>query len=868
MPDPLHLLRVLRARFRALLHRDAVADEIREELEFHLRMRAEGYERSGEPPDDAALHARDRVGNLTVLQDRGYDVRGGGFVETVFQDTRYAIRQFARQPGFSVVAILTLALGVGLSTALFSVIDAALLHPLPYPHPEQLAQVLIDGQMRNGHIPRLAPSLDDVRLMRVSGHSLSEIGVWRNARPSVVAGPEPERLEGEEIDEGYLGVYGVVPIVGRGIEVGDMVQGAAPVVLIGYDYWQRRYGGRRDIIGKLLPFDTGSATIVGVLPASFDPQVPFFRPLTLDPSMHAVRGAGFNVPARLRAGVSIESADRELNDLLHRQDGMSQRQTVAIDSLLEKTASRYRSTVNVLELAVALILVIACVNLAALLLARGTARLPELAIRASIGAGRWRLVRQLLTESLLLAVAGGTAGVLLARWSLAFLVANIPMSLPDNAPATVNLRVLAFALGLSLLSGVVFGLAPALRLSHTHAGAALIHGHRGGSTLTRGSRSFLIVAEVALATVLLSGAAIMIRSFGRLMAVDLGFDPAAFITFDVQTVDPSPATVSQYYPALLERIRTLPGVTAAGAIDELPLGRSSSFSRATASGVDVGVALRRMLPGYFESQGLPLEAGRLPNDTDLHGSPVVVIDSAAARRLFAGGSSIGRLITLPDHVQPLRVIGVVGDVRYFGPLVPTYPEIYELLRPADDPRTKPRRLTIVIRPSGSARALASELRQMAAGIGPRVLIGNVMSGEDWLQDTVITPRRRTVLLTLLGALGLLLTLVGVFGITAYSVTRRTQEIGVRMALGAQPRNVLSMLLMDIARPVGLGIALGLIAAALSTKIIASFLFETTPTDAVSFAVVAVVLAVTACIAAWIPSRRALNVDPVSALRAE
>lgn len=865
MPDPLQLLRVLRARVRALFHRDGVADEIREELEFHVRMRAEDYERAGETRDEAARHARARVGNVTVLRDRGYDVRGGGFVETVVQDARYAMRQFARQPGFTLVAIGTLALGVGLSTALFSVIDAALLHPLPYPHPEQLVDLTINQPGRGGRRLLLAASRDDVRRIREGSRTIADVAMWDTAESAIVADDSPERLEGYEIDEGYLRLYGVSPALGRGFAASDMARGAAPVVLIGYDYWQRKYGGSRDVLGRTMHLDTGAATIVGVLPSSFMRHTGFWRPLTIDPARTSTRGSGAVVYARLRPGVDTRRASEELAALLPRPASTSSGPFVVLIPLIAQLTDRYQTTVKVLLGAVGLILLIGCVNVAGLLLARGATRRSELAIRASIGASRRRLLRQMVTESLVLSLAGGLCGVLLAYWSLDALVANVPISISRDSPPALNLGVLASSATLTLIVGLIFGLVPALRLSRA-AGRGLQQS-RSGSPLTRRSSSVLIAAEIALAIVLLAGAALMVRSFSRLIAVDLGFEPSAIVTLDTVTVDPHPAVVAEYYAALLDRVRALPGVAVAGAIDEMPLSFNGTVTVA-AGAATAGVAIRNVLPGYFEAIGLPLKAGRLPTASDLN-ADAVVIGQAAAKSLFPGGSAVGHEITLGRFPQPLLVIGVVGDVRFWGPQLPAEPVVYRVFRSSNRDSAVPlRAFTLVIRPSAHAGSLATELHQAATSVGPRVLVGPIRSGSDWLQDTVVTPRRRAILLGLLGALGLLLSLVGVFGMTAYAVSRRTQEIGVRMAVGATPPDVLRMMLTDVAKPVGFGIAAGLVGAALATRTIKSFLFQTSATEPATLAIVAVTIAVAALLAAWIPSRRALRVDPVSALRAE
>jgi putative ABC transport system permease protein len=863
----MRVLSRLRARVRALVHRDVVAGEIREELEFHVRMRTEEYEHGGEAHDAAARHARERLGNMAVIQDRGYDVRGGGTVETILQDVRYAGRLLWKRPGFSLVAVLTLALGVGLSTALFSVIDAAMLHPLPYPHPEQLVEVLVEVPQRNGRISENDPSFDDAQAMAASKGVFSQLAVWRGIfRPPIADGTSPERLEGYEISQDYLAMYGVAPAIGRGICEADTRVGAPPVILLGYNYWQSRFGGKIDVLGETLRFNDGQATIVGVLPATFHRGTPIWRPLETPP-YPSLRGNGTSTYGRLRPGMSVDQAQRALTEVLAHVPGARPGLRVTLHSLAANASAGAQTTVGILAGAVGLILLIACVNVAGLLLASGATRLPELAIRASIGAGRMRLVRQLLTESLVLSLLGGLVGIVLSWWSLDALVANIPITMSSEAPATINVRVLVFSVALSLVTSVLFGLAPAIRLSRGGVARGLARGERrtGTPLSTRGGQ-VLIAAEVALAVILLTGAGLMIRSFERALAVDLGFKPDAIVTMEAVPVDTSAASLGQYYPMLLARVRGLPGVAAAGAIDDLPLMGNSTHTTATAdNSVSAGIQVRQMLPDYFEAMGLPLRQGRWPTEADrTSGRPVMVINREAAKQLFADASPLGHTVKILKRAA--EVIGVIDDIRFNGPLRPSAAEAYQVFNPIEDER--PRALVVVVRPSHDARGLPGQLRQAAQNVGPRVLVERVRNGEAWLDDSLVTPKRRTVLLGLLGGLGLLLAVVGVFGMTAYAVARRTREIGLRMAFGAEPGDVVWTMVKDATFPVGLGIVGGLGGAALATRTISSFLFRTTPTDASTFAGVAVTLGVAACLAAWIPARRAAHVDPVKALRAD
>ena len=860
--------RIVAATVRALLRRDVVAGEIREELDFHLQSRVEHFERQGLSRDEARRAARQRVGNLAVHQDRGYDVRGGGLMETIWQDVRYAVRLLRKQPGFTLVAVLTLALGIGASTAIFSVIDAALLRPLPYPDPEQLVEVKIATQRPGWPEPSsLGPSLADVRQFQRADSPLSAIAIWdRLTYGRIVEGPEPERVDGIEISESYLAAYGLAPVAGRPFSAADFREGAPRVVMLGYGYWQGRYAGDRNVIGRVVRFDGEPAAIVGVMPPQAD-VAPVWLPLRVTPSLDR-RGYGRNTVARLRPGVSREHAEVQLSAMVQDEPGPTgTTASVELSSLLDDATGPYRTTLTVIGGAVGLILLIACVNVAGLLLARGATRQAELAVRASIGAGRGRLVRQLLAESLVLAAAGGALGVIVAWISIDALVANIPMSLPSNAPVTLNLKVLAASVALIVLTGVLFGLMPAFRLSRVQIGTALARGgRRRGSGLSRRGSQLLIATEIALAVVLVAGAGLMIRSFARVLSVDIGFDPDAFLTVEVAPIQQTAAVQEQFYPALLQALGNVPGVASAGAVDHLPLTGVWTITSASVDGRSVSVGIRQFLPGYFETLGIPLQAGRWMTPADYSSAlPVVIVNETAAREMFPDGNVVGRQIIVSGS---LTVIGVAGDIRSNGPFGREASEVFVPFRASASSLRRALALTVVVRPTGENRDLPNQLRRAAASVGPRVLVERIRTGGDWLGDRVITPRRRTVLLGLLGGLGLVLAAVGVFGMTAYAVSRRTQEIGVRMAFGARPGVVVRQMLRDSAMPIAIGTIVGLGGAALATRLIASFLFQTDPIEPVTFAAVAALLMATGCLAAWIPARRAARVDPVLALRTE
>ncbi|HEY3883716.1 MAG TPA: ABC transporter permease [Vicinamibacterales bacterium] len=609
MPDILQLLRIVRARIRALFRRDAVADEIREELESHVRMRAEDYERDGEPPDDAVRHARARVGNLALLQDRGYDVRGGGFMETVVQDVRYGVRQLWHQPAFSIVAVLTLALGIGLSSALFSVIDAALLRTLPYPHPEQLVTMEVDSAGPGGRLARRDPSVTDIRGWRGMSSVIDHIGSGRVSgfMPPIVDTGVAQRLVVASASEDFLEAYGVAPILGRSFRIEDTRLGAPGVALLGHAFWESQFGGDPSVLGRVIRIQNAPATIVGVLPAGFYNKTAIWQASQWADAWLDHRGSGTPVIARLRPGVTSEEASRQLSAATTPSTVAGRPPSPAravVTSLYEDETSGYSRTLRTLAWAVVLIVFIACVNVAGLLLARGATRRHELAVRASIGAGRARLMRQLLVESLLLALVGSVIGVGLAYLSLDSLVALVPLSLPANSPPSIDATVLAFTLVLIVVTAIAFGIGPAVKLSRgRNLHLTLAGGSRdAGESLSRRSGQWLIGVEVALALILVSGAALMMRSFSKLLDVNLGYDPSSVLTFEVEPVAQTPSVRAQFYPALQAALLRLPEVSAVGAIDQLALtgGDTYSFPKAD-TGVGFDGPQRTVLPGYFEA---------------------------------------------------------------------------------------------------------------------------------------------------------------------------------------------------------------------------------------------------------------------------
>lgn len=790
-------------------------------------------------------------------------------MESFRQDVRLGIRLLLKQPAFSFLAIMTLGLGIGASVALFSLLDAAFIRPLPYPHPEQLVSINIEQRRPDGETYRIGPSVQDVIDWKQHGAAFSHLGTFRNdfTRPLILEGDEPQRILAQRVTKEYFPLYGVSPLNGRNFTDEEYDRGASDVVIIGYDLWQTRFGGDGGVAGSTIRLNGEPATIVGVMPQSFYARTKLWRPF--DISAHAFgkqRGSGAATHGRLRAGMTLSEAEAVLTAIAERG---GQPGAVKLTSLYESATKTNALTARVIGYGVGLVLLLACVNVAGLLLARGAVRRPEMAVRSSLGAGRWRLIRQLLTESLMLAVCGTAVGVVLAWWSLDVLVANTPMSMPANAPVEINLKALGFATLIATVTALLVGLVPAWRVSRTSVTDTLSRAsRRHGSALSRRGGQALIGIEVAVAVVLVAGAALMVQSFSRVLAVDLGFDPNRAIAIDVSPAVSTLDAHRQYYPALIEKLAAHPAVEWAGAVDAPPLLGGSTFTQARVNGANHHITLRRYVGAYHGATGFILKQGKFPDAVRPGGGlPPAVVSEMAVRTIFGGSSPVGQTIEVAK--VPHLIVAVSGDVKHNGPLWTRESGAAEVFLPAFlAAEERPRPLTVIVRQREGASLPHSFLREAVHETGQRAVLQAIKPGSTWLDDAVVTPRRRAVLLGLLGGLGLVLALVGIFGVTAYAVSRRTQEIGVRMAFGASHRNVVGVMVRDSSWPVVIGVAAGLLASWWATKAISTFLFQTEPRDLITFGAVAALLACAAIVAAWIPARRAARVDPMVALRSE
>ena len=796
------------------------------------------------------------------------------------QDFTFALRMLRKSPGFTAAAVLATALGIGANAAIFTVVKQVLLQPLPFAEPSRLVDV--NEYTREGRGTAVSPP--NFMDWRAGNRTLSGLALYGQQVLTLSGGTDPVRVSAGTIDAAFLDVLRARPHVGRGFGEDDMRPGGRRVVLLGYDLWQRSYGGDRGIVGRSVTLEGSPYEVVGVMPAGFDfpDSSELWIPLRFDPYdlSAAQRGAHYlSAIGRLRDGVTVAQAsadvDRIEQDLARQFPDKIAGYTVRAVPLLDAIVGTVQRPLLVLFGAVGFVLLIACVNVSNLLLARATTRTGEIAVRAALGAGRARLVRQLLAESLVRSVAGGAAGLLLASWGVRALLAVAPPDLPRAATVSMDGGVLAFSLGLSVLAGMLFGLAPAIVGSRPDLSVFLRDIRRdGGATGGRGRlRGVLVAAQVALALVLLAGAGLAVRSFNRLMHVDPGFQPAGVLTFRIglpEAAYPTMAAAVQFYRDYIDRIRQQPGVLAAGAVNIPPVTRTGFGGSFTIggrpAGADEGNAqIRSVTPGYLETLQIPLRAGRLFDGRDSESAArVAIVSEATARRFWPGENPVGRQLRL--HVNepsrtPREIVGVAADVRTRGLELDPAPVIY-----VPHAQYGPDGMTIVVRTAGDPLQALPQATSVLRALGPGVAFSRARTMDDLVAANVAEPRFRSLLLSIFALVSLVLAAVGLYGVVAFSVSQRRGELGLRMALGADRADVLRLVLREGMTPVAAGIAAGLAGAAVLARVMQSLLFDVDALDPLTFAVVAVTLSLVALAACYVPARRALTVDPASTLR--
>ncbi len=886
-------LNILAARLRALMGREAVIRDIDEEMRAHVEMATEANVARGMSPSEARRAARLSFGNFDSLRDVAYGVRGGGVMETFLQDVRYGARVLAKHKAFTFVAVLTLALGIGANTAIFSVVNELLLRPLPFRDAERLVmlwEVSPNGRRQN------TTSRANYLGWREQSTSFEEMAAFSDQRLSMTGGGgDPEEVSVQLATPELFRVLGVEPVLGHGLTP-DGASPAAPEVVLSHGLWQRQFGGDPQVLGKPITLNGVACTVVGVMPAGFQWHIRSrsgtARPaeiwtrlsMNLEGPESNARGRFLSAVARLKPGVSQAQAEAEMKTIMARleQDApqFNKGSGSEVIPLREQFVGNVRPALLILLGAVGFVLLIACANVANLMLSRAAAREKEIAVRTALGASRTRVVRQLLTESLLLALMGSGVGLLVAWWGIGALVAISPRDLVNLQGVGINLTVLGWTLAVSLLTGVVFGIAPALEATRLNLNDSLKEGGKGsgGQSARSGRlRSALVVAEVALALVLLASAGLMVKSFGRLQNINTGFETENILTMVVSLPGgkyKEDAQLVNFFRQATERVRSLPGVRAAGMVNFLPLygglGSSTGFKiegqPAPPPGEGPSTNVRVADRGYFGAMGIPLLRGRNFTDAeDAEARRVIIISESLARKYFPGEDALGKRLDVAmfEKPTPAEIVGVVGDVRYDSLTDEAEPTVYfphpELTYPF---------MTLVVRTSGDPAEITPAVRGELRAIDPDQPVSDVRTMEQVMADTVGRARFNTLLFTLFAALALILAAVGIFGVMNYSVTLRTREIGLRMALGAQPARVLMLVLRQGLLLTLVGIGLGLAGALALTRVMSSLLFGVEATDPLTFAAIVVLLAVVSLVACYIPARRATRIDPLIALRYE
>ncbi|HEV2860568.1 MAG TPA: ABC transporter permease [Pyrinomonadaceae bacterium] len=859
------------------LRRERFDRELEEEMRLHLEMKAEEYEAAGMTADEARRAARRGFGNQTRLRELSREAWGFVMMETLLQDVRFGVRVLARHKGFTAVAVLTLALGIGANTAIFSVVNAVLLRPLPYKDPERLVMLWENDTQEGNDRNPVAPA-NFVDWQKQTGTCDALAFYNQPAGVNVTGGgSEPERVVGAGVSPNIFSVLGVQPARGRTFSDSEA---AAHEVIISHGFWQRRFGGDPEVVGRQMTLDAEILDVVGVMPPEF--QLPEETELwwaNMDGSLATMRVRHFlRVVGRLKPGVPVEQARADFDTIARRlAEQYPETNTgygVNVITLRDQFVGGVRPALLLLLGAVGFVLLIACANVANLMLARSAARQKEMAVRAALGAGRLRLVRQLLTESLLLAAAGGAAGLLFAYWGSDLLTALGASGLPRGARVGVDGRVLAFTFMMTLLTGLAFGFVPAW------AGAkAGVHGilkeDGRGATGRRAGRRLLVVTEIACALMLLIGAGLLIKSFVRLQAVEPGFDPSGVVTMQFSLPDArysEPPQVAAFYARLVEHARTVPGVRAAGAVSRLPLAGDRSTmgltveGRPAVSGQYEEVHFRAVTPDYFRALGVPLRAGRELGERDgAEAPPVVLVNETTARKYWPGADPVGRRVKLGPGAQGpwVTVVGVVGDVRNFGLESEAKPEVYVPHRQSPQSRMR-----LVLRTDGDPLSLVPAVRSAVRSLDAELPFSQVATMEELLARSVAQRRLSTLLLGVFAGTALLLAAIGIYGVMAYSVTQRTREIGIRMALGARRGDVVRMVLRQGMALALAGVACGLGGGLVAARLMRGLLYGVSAVDPLTFVGMAGVLTCVALLACYVPARRATKIDPLVALRAE
>ena len=884
--------------FRLPVTAESTQRDVDDELSFHLAMRQEKLRKSGLSPDEATKMARKRFGDVDRVREELVElgqqhVRREGaadFFENLGRDLTFAARSLARARGFTAIALMTLAIGIGATAAIFSVVYGVLLRPLPYAQPDRLVHLITSFPALG--LPRNSFSGPEYRDVAANINSFATVGAYDHADVTITGVGRPERVRIGRVSASVFRTLDVPAAVGRTFGDEEDRRGAAPVVVLSHALWMRRFAGDRGVIGTTLRIDDVPRTITGVMPPDFHVEdFLAFVPLAIEPIDERFRGMhNIEVIARLKPGASLEQARTELTGLAartraeHRQLYEDPAFNMTAMPMRDASVGEVRPTLAVLMAAVVLLLLLACANVANLLLVRAESRQREIAVRVALGANRSRLIRQLLTESLLLAIAGALIGLPIAAMGTKALLALSPGIVPPGVEISVDLPVVLVAAALIAITALLAGLVPAMQgtsldVRNAIAAGAVAGGVRGGKL-----RSLLVAAEIAMATVVLVGAALVGRSFWQLQRVDPGFIRESVLSLDVslpQTRYPEPAKVPQFFAQLTERMTQLPGVRSAATVSHLPLGGRTGDWMIDIEGKPAAPGEPMVSPSfviasreYFGTMGIPMKAGRPFGSVDREGSPPITVVSAALARVAWGDENpVGKRIRFSGGGQTtfpwMEVVGVAGDVRSIG--LGTVPRPTYYLLDAQFPGMvggANRDVSLVVRTAGDPLAIASAARQAIWEVDPELAIANVRPLEEVVHGSMARPRFVAVVLASFGAASLVLAIIGVYGVLSYAITRRRREMGIRMALGAGSAQVRRLVIRAGLQLAVIGIVIGLAGAFIGTRVMQAVLYEVSATDPATFAAVAAVLALAALAASYLPAHRATKVHPAEVLRAE
>jgi putative ABC transport system permease protein len=810
-------------------------------------------------------------------------------METSIKDIRYAMRGLVKRPAFTIIALLTLALGIGANTAIFSVVNAVLLRPLPFRDPEQVVMVWEDASFAG--FPLNTPAPANYVDWKNQNQSFADMAASAEQSFNLTGDGDPERVTAYAVTHNFFPLFGVQPLLGRGFLLEEDRPGSNKVVVLSYSLWQSRYGGDAHVLNRDIQLNGEKHTVVGVMPASFqflDSEVRMWVPLALDQEDMANRGGHYlNVAARLKPGVVVTQAQADMNAIMrriatdHPDDTFDGKLGAVVLPMRDQVVGAARGSLVVLVVAVAFVLLIACANVAGLLLARAVGRRREIALRMALGAGRPTVVRQLLTESLLLSLVAGVLGTFLAYWSFSFLQRLVPEEMAVSMSLHIDTRILLFTILISIVTGIIFGLVPALQAAKVDLNEAL----KAGSsrvTSTGALRSSMIVFEVALSLVLLICAGLLIQTLFQIFRQYSMLEPEKILT--MRTVLPrekykEPTQRNNFYRQVLERVEHLPGVDAAGYATSVPLswkGGTSGFLpegiKSPIPGMAYDANHREVSANYLQTMNIPLRAGRYFDGRDNEKSmPVVIINETMARQYWPGENALGRRLKIGDPDEPgkqwKQIVGIVADVRQMGLDEPVKAEMYLPYQQVTDwPFFAPRDLAI--RTSGDTSNLVGSVRQIIREVDPDQPVSNVATMAELLGTEASQRRMGMIMLVAFAALALLLASLGIYGVLAYFVTQHTSEIGVRLALGATTRNILFLVLRKGMGLTLLGVVIGLAAALAFTRLMSSLLFGVKAIDPLTFVTVPLLLAGVALLACYLPARRATKVDPLVALRYE